>query len=118
MRNINMRYFMTKLVITSALLIGSGSAVAQGGGAAQFGALGGTHAGNALACGATPEQAAKLRASHKAQAKTVFGAEAGFDQAYDTAEAQTQKKITDAWKKGQYKPTSEVCSELMKQVRS
>jgi len=50
--------------------------------------------------------------------KTVFGAEAGFDQAYDTAEAQTQKKITDAWKKGQYKPTSEVCNELMKQVRS
>lgn len=44
-----MRYFMTKLVITSALLIGSGTAVAQGGGAAQFGALGGTHAGNALA---------------------------------------------------------------------
>ncbi|WP_429622770.1 hypothetical protein [Stenotrophomonas sp. AN71] len=105
-------------MITTALLIGSGAATAQGGGTAQFGALGGTHAGNALACGATAAQADKLRASHKAQAKTIFGSEAGFDRTYDTAEAQTQKKITDAWKKGQYKPSTEVCSELMRQVRS
>jgi len=113
-----MRYSMTKLVITAALLIGSGPVFAQGGAAAQYGTVGGTHTGNALACGATAEQTATLRARHKAQVRTIFGTEADFDQAYDAAEAQARVKITDAWKKGQYKPTSDVCNELMRQVRS
>ncbi|AWH16701.1 hypothetical protein C1922_04910 [Stenotrophomonas sp. ZAC14D2_NAIMI4_7] len=118
MRTINMRYSMTKLVITTALLIGSGPVLAQDGAAARYGTVGGTHTGNALACGATAEQAATLRARHKVQVKTIFGTEADFDQAYDAAEAREREKITTAWKKGQYKPTSDVCNEMMRQVRS
>lgn len=113
-----MQHVVTKLVFTSILLAVCSSASAQEGAATQFGSLGGTNAGNAQACGATPVQVDKLRASHKAKVKMIAGADPGFDKGYDAAQAQSESRIVAAWKKGQYKPTAEVCKELMQQVRS
>ena len=116
MRIIQMQHTVTKLVFTSLLLAACGSASAQSDAASQFGSVGGMHAGNAQACGATPAQVDKLRASHKAKAIVVAGTVAGFDKSYDAAEAKTEAKVVSGWKSGKYKPTPEVCKALMQQV--
>lgn len=113
-----MGYLTKKLMITSTLLMVSGVAIAQDSNAAKYGKVGGMNAANALACGATQAQVDKLRERHKMQVKTIFGTETGFDRTYDLVEAQTREKIVTAWTKGQYSPPTEVCNELMRQVRS
>lgn len=112
-----MRKPVNKLLCGLLLLACAGTAFAQSGAATQYGKVGGMNAGNAQACGATPAQVAKLRESHKNSARQLFGSEADFDKAYDTAASGSEQKIVQAFKQGQYKPKPEVCTELMQQVR-
>lgn len=109
--------------VVKGLLCGAMLAAVSGTGLAQdaptqYGKVGGMNAGNAQACGASKAQVAKLRDSHKASIRELFGSEPGFEKNYDAAAAASEQKVVQAWKQGQYKPAPEVCAELMKQVRS